>query len=354
MAPTRRKAETLFRSKRYADVIRLLEPQIFRFREDFRFYQLLGLSCLHTGDYGGAFSYLKRAIDLRESDTLSHLALALVHARRHETNEALRVWFEILDTEPRNRYALKGIELARKASSHTDIPPDELFRTQRLVPGTRKIHPAVFVSAAALLALACAGILFYPVIADIGAPKPLRDSMNMPGIESYSSLVDAGGNPSLILTESEIRKAYRDALAYFQDYRDNLCRRELNRILLSNAAQPLKDQAALLASHIDEPSFLTFKDPFPYAEVRENPPLYEGCHVVWKGKISNVTEKGTEILFDFLVGYQDNRILEGIVPVRIAFPADLDPFFPIELLARVTVGDAGLRLEGISIHRLSP
>jgi hypothetical protein len=292
---------------------------------------------------------------LIESDTLSKLALALVHIRRPETNEALRVWFEILDTEPRNRFALKGIELARKAASHPNISADELFRIHRLVPGTRRIHPSILISGAALLLLAGAGILLYPVIvAGINEPKNLRDNLSIPGIESYSSLVEAGGSPSIILTEPEIRKAYRDALTYFQEYRDNLCRRELNRILLSNAAQTLKDQASLLVNHIAEPSFLTIKDPFTYKEVIAAPSLYEGCYVVWKGKISNVMEKGTEILFDFLVGYQDNRILEGIVPVRIAFPVDLDPFFPIELLARVTIVHAGLRLEGISIHRLSP
>ncbi len=354
MAPTRKKAETLFRTKRYADVIRLLEPQIFRFREDFRFYQILGLSCLHTGDYGGAYTYLKRALQIRENDNLTALALALVHARRHETNDALRLWFEVLDTDPKNVYALKGIELSRKMASHTDYAPEEVFRIQKLVPGGSRVPRTLVFISAGICAVILAAVLLYPILYEKLAEKPLRDNVTVPEIDSYPVLVETGGVSSIILTEQEVRSTYKKALGYFQEYRDNMCRKELNRILLSNASQPLKDQAGLLVSHLRAPSFTTLKDPFTYSEVASSPQLYEGCYVIWKGKLSNLSRTDTEIRFDFLVGYNDNKVLEGIVPVRLTFAADLDPYYPIELLGRVTVKGAILALDGVSIHRLAP
>ena len=85
------KAQKLYRTKKYSHVIRFLEPQVFRYRENFKFYHLLGMSCLRTGDFGGAFSYLRRGIDLNHGDIETLLGLAVIHLKRRETAEAIRI-----------------------------------------------------------------------------------------------------------------------------------------------------------------------------------------------------------------------------------------------------------------------
>ena len=58
------------------------------------------MSCLRTGDFGGAHSYLRRGIDLRNDHVNSYLGLALVYLKRQDTNETLKTWFQVLDLDP--------------------------------------------------------------------------------------------------------------------------------------------------------------------------------------------------------------------------------------------------------------
>ena len=89
-------ARKLYRARRFADVIRVLEPDVFKFRESFEYFQLLGFSCLHAGDLGGAFSYISRARQLVDDDVSVLLGLAAVHFRRAENETALKRWLEVL------------------------------------------------------------------------------------------------------------------------------------------------------------------------------------------------------------------------------------------------------------------
>ena len=58
-----------------------------------------------------------------------------------------------------------------------------------------------------------------------------------------------------------------------------------------------------------------------------------------------------ELGFDFLVGYQDKKRLEGIVPAWIAKgPVPLDR--PLEILAILRSGGDKPRLECVAIHEL--
>ena len=97
MSDTLKDAYLLFSKKKYSDVIRILEPQVFRFRENFNFFYILGMSCLNQGDYGGAFSYLRRAGDIRENDLNTLLGLAVIYLKRGDTGNALRLWLDIID-----------------------------------------------------------------------------------------------------------------------------------------------------------------------------------------------------------------------------------------------------------------
>ena len=72
------RAHQLFRRRRFSHVIRLLESQIFRYRNNAEFYALLGSTCLYTGDFGGAESYLRRAEQLNEEDVTTQLGLAAI------------------------------------------------------------------------------------------------------------------------------------------------------------------------------------------------------------------------------------------------------------------------------------
>lgn len=354
MESTLKKACKLFNSKQYGEVIHLLEPQIYRFREDPLFYKYLGTACFYTHDIGGAYTYIKRSNQLDPEDISVILCLALVNLIRKETNDAIQCWFTVLDKDPKNRFAKKGLEFVRKYAANHSFSYEELGRIGRFMPEQKYISPVYPIISAAVIIIALGLFLFMPLLEKTFSRKEPREGLAIPSFDSYQSVTDTGGSYRLILTEKEIRETYTKVISYFNDYRDNMARREINRLILSNASPEIKTQASLLGNYISQPSFVDFKDNFSIREVQQNPSIYEGCYVIWKGKISNLEIKTQEIVFDFLVGYHDQKVLEGIVSVVLPFAADLDTYFPIELLGKVLVKGNSFSLEGVSLHQLAP
>ncbi len=354
-----RKAERWYRSRRYGDVIRLLEPQVFRYRETFSFFFYLGMSCLRTGDYGGAYTYLMRGQQIRPKDIPTLLGLAAVSIKRREQEQALRLWLDVLDQEPGNRIARRALDSLRKLTDPDGVDLlAENDRLRRLLPPNRSplFTPPRIAILVLLVAAGTAGMFVLPRVLSrfSGTPeRPGAESVSLSGIPG-DQLTLYGGTFRYVLDPAAIAEAFRKAKEYFNDYRDNMALRELNRIRYSNASPAVKEKAETIRAYLRVPTFATLRDSFPYEEVRKDPSLHEGVHVRWKGRISNLEIAPGYIAFDFLVGYEDEKVLQGIVPVRLDFAADLDPAFPLEVLGEVQVGEQGLRLRGVSIHMLVP
>lgn len=128
---TLRRAATLARQRRFAEQIRLLAPEVYRFRESARFHHLLGVACLRTGDGRAARSFLLRAEQLAPDDVGVRLALCALHARAGDVDRALRGWLEVLDADPANRAAKRGLAIVRAGT------PGELRR----IAGSNGVEP---------------------------------------------------------------------------------------------------------------------------------------------------------------------------------------------------------------------
>ena len=127
-----RRAATLARRRRFTEVIRLLVPQIYRFRECAGFYRLLGVACLRTGELGAAESYLLRADQLAPDDAGVRLALCALDARKGEADRALAGWLEVLDMDPFNPAAKRGLAILRAGTTR-----EELVR----IAGSNRVEP---------------------------------------------------------------------------------------------------------------------------------------------------------------------------------------------------------------------
>jgi hypothetical protein len=348
-------AARLYRARRFPDVIRLLEPLVFRFRESFDFYLLLGLSCLRTGDLGGAQSYLARARQISDDDVRPLLGLAAIHFKKAETEQALTLWLEVVDREPGNRVARRGMGILRKG-----ITPERLHAFVES-GGMRGLFPplpprgrvfvvlAAFLGACILIGAGWAGYRYLEAHGGMG--RPGISAVDLP--PGGPSLVDGGAPGIYTLTEREVYQTFREAKKDLLGYRDNLAVVEINRLLLSNAALPVKERARLLKGFVTRATFTTLRDPYSYRAVSREPGLYDGASVMWRGKVANLSVGKERIAFDLLVGYEMERELEGIVPVTLRFAAQLENGVPLEVLGAVSSADGILRLEGISLHRLS-
>ena len=349
-----KRAFLLYRRRKFSQLIRLLESQIFRFRENAEFFFLLGSACLYSGDYGGAESYLKRADQLKPQDVQTLLGLAAVHAKRAETDAALKVWLQVLELEPGNRQAHRGLETLRRADTGEALQAirgskkiEQLYPPIQANP-RRILFPIITVAAIAVIAFG----LFY-LSSKLSLKNKERTGISAVSLSSNQpSLITAEGSPQFVYSEKEIQDSFERTKKYLLQYRDNLALREINRILLSNASSYVKEKARLLKSFVQTPDFSTITDTFSFAEVRQNPLLYSDCFVVWSGKVANVRLGAESITFELLVGYQDEKELEGVVPVTLGFAFDLENGVGVEVLGRVVFINNAPALQGKSIHRL--
>ena len=345
------RADRLLRARKHSQVISLLESQVFLYRDNFTFYRLLGTACLYVGDYGGAYSYLQRAQQIKREDSRVELGLAAVHLRRREIPEALAMWLSVLDRDPKNSRARRGLALIRKTEDTSEfVTMAESGSLERFYPPLG-FHIPIWIPVVLVAALLiAAGVVFLPdllqTLSGDGQPtreggEPIRRS-DLP-----LELTEPDGEARYVLSEQEVTDLVERVGQLFNASRDNIARREANRILLSNATPLVKERIRLVSRYFREPTFVDFQDNFTYAEVASEPWLYEGVHVRWSGQTSEIRVTGDAIRFTLLVGYDTGRALEGMVPVLVTDNRDIRPG-GIELIGRVSYRDGELGLTATS------
>jgi len=351
-----KKAVKLYKHGKFTQVLQLLEAQIFRYRQNYQFYYTLGMSCLHTGDYSGAASFLQRALSLRPGEEKALLGMAVVHLKQQKTAEALQDWFEVIDQNPRNVYAQRGLAAVKKYGD-----PDRLYdftesrQIRKLIPSDSS--PSLpLVLAGALGVTAVLLFLFFPLYKSF-LPEFSRGGKRIEiaqldlTVGDYLQDMPGSGEVRYELSEREIRRLYDSVIENFHAYNDNLAQRDINRLILSNASEEIKRKASLLEGYVRTPTFDSLNNNFDYTDVRKDPLLYDNCFVIWRGKVSNLQIGTDSMRFDLLAGYETEKILEGIVPVRIDFAGKIDPAFPIEVLGQIEIVDDSISLNAVSIHQ---
>jgi tetratricopeptide (TPR) repeat protein len=361
------RAESLYRSGRYAELVTLLEPQLPVYRESQRFYYLLGSACLRSGDPGGGLTYLKRSEQLSPANPETMLALAALAVRRGESEKAIEYYLRILEDRPGDRRARRCLAILRKEGGSEGLARLlETGRIEKLYPGRRALPRFILPVLAALVA--CAALyLLWPLGVSLvesatrpRAARPEVAAVALSGAERDSPVV-TGGSFRYVLTEKQALSGFEKAKDYFQDYRDNAALVEINRLLGSNASAGLKEKAKSLRAFVGKPDFRTIRDAPSYAEVQADPALYDGCSVDWKGMAANVragpaAQVGTDagsLAFDFLVGYQDKKRLDGLVPARM-IGGDVPVDRALEILAVLRAGGGAFSMDCAAIHELTP
>jgi hypothetical protein len=106
---------------------------------------------------------------------------------------------------------------------------------------------------------------------------------------------------------------------------------------------------------MEVPGFDTFRrgDNTSYADAIKDPILYNDVHIIWRGMATNIVTSDTGTSFDFLVGYDTRKTLEGIVPVVFSGAISLNPERPLEVLGRIVPvsADGPIQLKGLAIHQ---
>jgi len=348
-----KKAIFLAKRKKLDESIKMLEAEVFRYQDSHDYYYILGTSCLYAGDFGGAFTYFNRAknIKFREPNTL--LGLAVLFLRRGDTDKALDLYLDVEDIDPANGMARRALGIIRKYGGTEEL--DTWLNSTKIhslyppLPKT-KISVKFFIIPCLVVAAGLGifiGIKRVPVFMRGGLEESVL------GKAEWDNPVEMGGVYRYILTGGEVLSHYNQARKFFNEYRDEAAKRELNRILESNASEAIKNKARLLRGYTSVPDFTTPpEDHFSYTEVKADPLLYRDCHVLWSGSAANVKIGTDSVSFDLLVGYDTRTTMEGSVPVELDFPAELNTTQPLEVLGRVVpLGTDKFMLAGTGIHQ---
>jgi hypothetical protein len=295
------------------------------------------------------------------------LGLAVYYLHRGDTGKAVDLYLDVLDLYPRNRIAKKGLQVLRKHGGTEGIQGwIDSGKARQLFPPIPKpsLSPVRLLVPVALclLALALAGGVAVK-LGMFSLDGAVSERAGLSGVvlepEDRKTPVQIGGTYRYILTRDQVLDLYETGRRLFAAYRDEAAKVSLNRLIESNASDPIKNKARLIISYMEVPGFDTLRDRFSYAEVSDDPLLYRDCHVIWQGMAANLREGEASTVFDFLVGYDTRSKLEGIVQVRFDASIALSLERPLEVLGRVipvstATGEEGIRLEGIALHQAPP
>jgi tetratricopeptide (TPR) repeat protein len=358
------RALTFARRRRYSEAIKLLEHDDSHYYNSFLYYYLLAQCHLYSGVYGVAFQYFENARKIKMRDPQALLGMAALYLNHGDTDRAVDLYLEILDIDEKNPIAKRALKIVRKYPGPQNISSwIERGKLYRLFPPLPK-PPAqpvkialIIISACVILGLAGRILIRTGIVNLPFAEENKRRDLS--GVilakEDREAPMQTEGSFNYVLTREKVTENYNEARRLFASYHDEPARVHLNRILESNSPEPVKNKARLLLSYMETPGFDTLKDRFSYAEVIKEPVLYRNCHVIWRGMAGNVVREQARTSFDFLVGYDTRRNLEGIVRVDFDFAIPVNPERPVEILGRLipisTEKGIDIRIQGIALNQ---
>ena len=360
--PILTKAVRLAKKKNYDGAIKTLESAADRYYGKFTYYYVLGISYLYSNIFGVALRYLNLAVEQKLRDTNTLLGLAALYLNHGDTDKAVNLYLEVQSIDESNKIAKRALKIIRRYPGPENISTwIDSGKLHTLFPPL----PGVGISPKNLglgILGALAGIsLFFGIAVKTGVISfPSGSQRTIPieteiAGEERDAPVQTGGSYRYVLTRNQVLDDYNDARKLFTEFRDDAARVKLNRILESNASEPVKNRARLLISYTEVPGFDTLKDRFSYSDVTKDPFIYRDCHVIWRGMASNLVLEQNHTSFDFLVGYDTRRTMEGIVKVDYNFAIAVNPERPVEILGRIiplsTEKGTDIRIQGIALNQ---
>jgi tetratricopeptide (TPR) repeat protein len=362
--PLLTKAAFLAKKRNFEGAFRILKDEEDRYNGSIKYYYLYGVICLHAGNFVEAHESFQLAWRIKPKNKDIMLGIAVLHLRRMNTVQAVDYYLDIQEMDPKNKIAKIALAVIRKYSSSEALSEwmSAAGNVEKLFPPI----PAPVLDFKTILKVVCilavAAVITLGILVTVRVlPSPFNFREQRPTAEFTLSTqdrntpVEVGGFYRYILTGNQAINLYDRALSLFAAYRDEAAKINLNRILESNASQGLKNRARLLKESMDVPGFDTFKrgDNPSYSEVKNELAVYRDVHVIWRGMATNVVVTDEYTRFDFLVGYDTRRTLEGIVPVVFYNPIAINTERPLEVLGRIVLAStySDFSLNGVSIHQ---
>ncbi len=349
--PLLNEAFILLQQRRFHDVLTKLEGNVFNYKNNLHYYNLVAKASLEINDLDRAEAYYYKiyASEERNVDTL--LSLAILHAQKGNRSEALKLWLEVMDLDSSNKYAKRGLNMLRKEDNHLPfvLGLDQKKKLQAPIPRYVDRQKVLSVTAIVAFTLGLTGLGYWWYLDKtkvVEAPVVVEDApsrvLPVLSLNDQKNLVTFDGEFPVTLNGNAIQVLYEEVNKRFLDGEDNQAQRMINELMLSNASVLIKQRVLAIEPRLETEPTWPEHPSFGYAQVEKFPALYDNTFVMWTGAIGNlVLNKETQTLeFNLLVGYERQKVLEGVVPVEVNFVVDIKEDLPIRVWGQLQlVGD---------------
>ncbi len=363
LAEIHRKSLRYLKRRDFSTLSYYLTAKVPLFGSHAELYYYLGLAQYYLKNFKSAEDYFKTGMEYDSEHVDIRLAAAAAALRQRNNSQAVHLWLNVLDIDPDNKKARKGLNVLRQKGNPIDIARFIRKGSMKQLEPALPSHIAFF--DIMLIVLGCAlvaGTIFLgiKISENFFMPSLPSASPNRAGVEAYNlssvrkkDYIQKEGEFLTQLTPKEIHNIIYQAKNDFNDYKDNKVRLELNRIKYSNASSAVKAQASVLFAALERPNFTNLDTNYTYREIFSDPIMYTDVYVHWRGKVQDVQFTPEAITFQLLVGYDDEKVLEGAVPVVVPFETFIDPILATEILGQVKIDDENhVYILASSIHQI--
>jgi len=310
-----------YRKKQYVKAVSYFENVLRTNKDDYEVYKYLGYASIFSGDMDGARSYLKSGLLIKDDADLLK-GLAYVYLKDERIEDAINLWCEVLEKNPRDKRvkaALEGLRGSEDVKDFIDSArPCDFFSTKP--PFYIKAKPYLL-GISITFGIIILGIIFYttPLYRKMLEKfYPELVMLNRVEFPKNSTIIEEDvGDAYYVFSEKEIEESFVRVKKYIYKGKVNTAIISLNRIMLSNASPIVKERFKILYKFINPPDSLSIDYNPRYFEIMKEPIAYKGVYIRWMGKIANLKKDKQSASFDFLVSYEDEDTIEGIVHVDI-------------------------------------
>ncbi|MBB6031721.1 tetratricopeptide (TPR) repeat protein [Borreliella spielmanii] len=362
------KAISYYNSKKYSQSIKLLEKEIFFYKNCYLYHYVLGMSYLRIGNLGNAQTYLKKAYTLNPSEPNIKQAIAILLVSQGKEEKAIQIWLKMIEENQEVEKSELSLEIIRKNPVKGSIflknsnLYEKLFPIIKTIPDKNLTKLIIIIAIGGIILISILAIyfIFYKQKTTISTNWQAEINKNLNNIATYiddikinnkEKIKNDEGQFILILTSDEIKNSFEKIKDYLKTGKDNFARVEINKILNSNASESIKLKAKNLASFISRPDFIEFNEYLNLKDIKKDPAIYSNVYVKWEGIVNNIEKKDNIIQFDFYVGYNKN-VLSGIIPTKTTFDIDIGFKDSVEILGQIEYKKNKLTLNAITIRKI--
>ncbi|WP_151073760.1 tetratricopeptide repeat protein [Borreliella turdi] len=362
------KAIYYYNSKKYSQAIKLLEKEIFFYKNYYLYHYVLGMSYLRIGNLGNAQTYLKKAYTLNPGESNIKQAIAILLVSQGKEEKAIQIWLKMIEENQEVDRSELSLEIIRKNPIKGSVffknsnLYEKLFPIIKAMPDKNLTKLVIIMTIGTIVFILMLAIyfIFYEQKITIYTNRKAEINKNLNNIAAYidnikinnkEKIKNEEGQFILILTNNEIKNSFEKIKIYLKTGKDNFARVEINKILNSNASESIKLKAKNLASFISRPDFISFNEHINLKDIKKDPFIYSNVYVKWEGVVNNIEKKDNIIQFDFYVGYNKN-VLSGIIPAKTTFDIDIDFKDSVEILGQIEYKNKKLILNAITIRKI--